>query len=310
MGFAPQLVDINGDGLKDIISGSYCGDAPQPEGHTGHIVPVKDENGKPVSEIFAYYRQTDGTYADRVHVAISHIHSACSPVDWDGDGDFDLITAARIVLDKSSGLGLINLMENIGSRTEPRFARPVNLLEGLEIKTAITSAEAFDWDGDGLLDLLAGTEWGDILWFRNEGTKEACRFAEPTVLKEGSKSSKAEKPWGNRLAIFVTDWDGDGVYDIIAGDARTEDITERFIKEEDRPEYEQLKAKVDEYSSKVSALYEGKNYRRMNAKERAELTKSYQKIKEEYSPYTTPYYRKFYKSRSHGYVWIFRGIRE
>ena len=76
-------------------------------------------------------------------------------VDWDGDGDLDLIT------DSADGPVWY---ENIGSQ-----AKPVMQQRGRLLKTKISGHNptpiAADWNGDGRLDLLVGAEDGFFYYF-------------------------------------------------------------------------------------------------------------------------------------------------
>ncbi len=308
MGFAPQFVDMNGDGLEDILSGSYAGDAPQPEGQEGHIVAVTDENGDPASEIFVYYRQPDGSFADRVAIGMSHTHAAASIVDWDSDGDFDIVTAARGT--SGENIGNINLHENIGSRTSPVLADPI-VLVGKVAGHFITSAEAFDWDDDGRLDLVAGTEYGKILWFRNTGTGDDHSFDEPVTLTPEEEEDDSGGLGSTRLAVYITDWDGDGVQDVIGGDFFYQERTEEEILEGASPDeiaaYREAKAKVDEFSVKSEALYDGVDFRTLSDEKRDEFNRKYEEMYEPYKPYQELLRENYPEQSYHGFVWFFKG---
>ncbi|MBQ8363351.1 MAG: VCBS repeat-containing protein, partial [Thermoguttaceae bacterium] len=132
-------------------------------------------------------------------------------VDFDGDGDLDLLCAEfRDTLQYS---------ENVGTRTEPRYRpfEPSTLTDGTKaaVELAMPTPVAFDWDGDGDADVLVGDEDGRIAFFENSGElkdgkplfKPPYYFRqEPDLLKCGALST----PWG-------VDWDDDGDWDLICG---------------------------------------------------------------------------------------------
>jgi hypothetical protein len=91
---------------------------------------------------------------------------------------------------------------------------------------ALAAPASIDWDGDGLDDLLAGNSAGHIGFIKNLGG-DPPRWAEPTYLTadgklireqagpNGSIQGPSEAKWGY-TNIGVTDWDLDGLPDIIS----------------------------------------------------------------------------------------------
>jgi hypothetical protein len=83
-------------------------------------------------------------------------------VDWDGDGDLDLIT--------DSAEGPI-WYENIGTQETP-----VMKLRGLLLKTKFEgpnpTANVVDWNGDGKLDVIVGAEDGFFYYFDGNFIRE------------------------------------------------------------------------------------------------------------------------------------------
>lgn len=62
-------------------------------------------------------------------------------------------------------------------------------LKGIEGKEVL-GPDLVDLDGDGKLDIVAGTYGGTFLFYRNTGTKENPSFAKPTKLQAGGKDLK------------------------------------------------------------------------------------------------------------------------
>lgn len=107
--------------------------------------------------------------------------------------------------------------------------RPLMMRGGdLNVRT-LAVPNWIDWDGDGIADIVSGDSSGFLWFFKNTGT------AENPVWKPGVKLSAAnrtihhqagltgsiqgpnEKRWGYTQPL-VTDWDGDGLLDIVCND--------------------------------------------------------------------------------------------
>lgn len=88
--------------------------------------------------------------------------------------------------------------------------------------------DAFDLDGDGLTDIIAGNSDGGIAWAKNIGESGNPKFAEPKLLKKlGEDFVEKGGYWnlqGPVEAIYgytaptVFDWNGDGKPDLLTGD--------------------------------------------------------------------------------------------
>lgn len=69
-----------------------------------------------------------------------------------------------------------------------------------------------DWDHDGKLDLVVGNASGEVLFVRNQSTDAQLAFgASELVFAPDDESA------GHDAGPLVTDWDGDGIADLLLG---------------------------------------------------------------------------------------------
>lgn len=158
-------------------------------------------------------------------------------VDWDGDGDQDLIsgnTAGYVeFFENRSGPGRFPPSWNAPRRLEIdgrplRYqAGPNGSIQGpAEAKWGYTTLSVADWDGDELPDLVVNSIWGRVEWVKNLGPRAAPRLA-PSVPVEVAWEGPPPKPawtWWRpgptelatqwRTTPVVRDFTGDGLPDL------------------------------------------------------------------------------------------------
>jgi len=137
---------------------------------------------------------------------LSQLDTSCraypTAVDWNRDGATDFIIGTHD--------GYVYFAENDGEATDLVFKKPVKL------KGVRTDSDAapfvVDWDGDGHPDLVLGSGNGEVVLYRNNG-KNKLKLA-GTFTAGGQALSVA-----GAAAPAAADWDGDGIPDLIVGDA-------------------------------------------------------------------------------------------
>lgn len=227
----PTSMDWDGDGDADLIVGDEDGRVALVE-NTG-----KMQDGLPEFLPPAYFQQ------QAQYLKFGALVTPFS-VDWDGDGDEDLICG--------NSAGYIGYIENLDGKNPPEWAPPVLLKAGgdririqagvngsiqgpAEAKWGYTTLNVADWDQDGLKDIVVNSIWGKVIWYKNLGLNTGVAGEshpipvldnpQPILVEWSGKAPKPEWNWwdpeGKELATqwrttpVVWDQNGDGLNDLV-----------------------------------------------------------------------------------------------
>jgi hypothetical protein len=227
--------DWDHDGRPDLIVAQEDGRVAWLQ-NTGSLEEVIDRTGQVVARIPrfkppVFFRQ------EAEYLRYGALTTPVA-VDWNGDGREDLLTG--------NSAGEIAFIQNLGG-TPPKWAEPVPLtaagkpirimaghngsIQGpAESKWGYTGVCVGDWDGDGLLDLLVSSSLGQILWYRNVGTRTAPELAAAVPLEVAWPGIPPKPAWNWRdptagelwvqwrSTPCVLDVDNDGINDLVTID--------------------------------------------------------------------------------------------
>jgi len=201
----PQVEDVDGDGIKDMIAVANNNTEVQiPPAPTINYWK-RNANG---SIDQTKYIQANGQYIFGIAVAV---------FDWNGDGKFDLI----VNYNKS-----LRLYLNTGSTTQYLFTSYTELMaDGVKLSYDSTCLHTYDFNKDGKKDLIVGVKGpgeNRIYFLENIGTSTSPILKKGVLLVTTDNKpitiSSVLPSYKISLYYSIADLNGDGNPDIIVAD--------------------------------------------------------------------------------------------
>ncbi len=169
----PAFVDLNGDGLQDIVVGNYY--QQYPDSLTRYALFALLNVG---SDTMPVYQLTDTAFAAAAIASLPFGGFAPSFGDLNGDGATDMLLGIE---DGTTSL----FLNQAPAGQMPQYSSRIDSLLMLDADYLIAPT-LFDIDNDGDLDIIAGGNAGQLSLFLNTGNSNAYQFAQaPTNAQFG-----------------------------------------------------------------------------------------------------------------------------
>jgi len=285
-------VDIDADGHNDILSGSYSR-MSQPMAGLFQVL-----SGKP-DGTFSQAAVLEGTDHEPLIIPateetiIENICTRPSAVDWDQDGDLDLVVgnfAGSFYTFSGEGQG----------RFSPKSEQIMTDDGPLKIQGHHSDPFPVDWDQDGDIDLVSGSSEGGVQWAENSASSGEAPALKPfRELIAADPRISYGKPLGEddltgptgSTRVWVDDVNADGKPDLLVGDSVTLTTMGDGLSKE---EFEQKQAQWEKDLAKTSEEYNAA------AGDQEKLQEYSAKIQKLYAQRA-----EFIKEDRTGFVWLY-----
>jgi hypothetical protein len=175
--------------------------------------------GDGLSNVYLFLNNSDSddpVFNSRILLIAKNEHAGSERItplsyDWNKDGNKDIIAGGMD--------GKIKMYINKGSDSEPLF-NDYSLLQLGDDVFDIGSRSApriYDFNNDGLKDILAGEVMGFVYFLKNVGTDSNPVFTRADKLFLHNGDALKYPGEGPRSRLDITDWNNDGLEDIVVG---------------------------------------------------------------------------------------------
>lgn len=182
----PVFCDLDADGDQDILCGRDL-----------HGFIYYQNNGSPESPL---WQENPTLFAG---LGNSDYWNSPDLADLTGDGLFDLVFG--------TASGPLQYYVNAGTSSAPVWQANTTLFGGVMDVGGASSPVFFDFDLDGDLDLISGTQMGYIKYYENTGSPYAPAWQEDSAYFSSIDHSIY-------ASAAAGDLDGDGLPDLVVGD--------------------------------------------------------------------------------------------
>jgi len=257
-----KFINIGGGIRKDRMFNPFGKDQPE-----GLLIAGSAKFERTSEGTFVNYHGQRLESTPERPIGITGTASAAHAADWDGDGDYDLIIGTIS--------GKVYLIQNEGTPESYAFGKEQNLQASGQQIDVERSAGPFtaDWDVDGDLDLLVGADDGSVSLYCNTGTNKSPELASAVQLVPPVERISYQPPHkdvhrGSRSKICVTDWNQDGLLDLLVGDITYQKPDLPELTDEQKVGHAEIRKELEkvqeQYRTLLEKLYGGIRSRQRN----------------------------------------------